>query len=418
MCPIYVNGSLWGSMDVGIYNYTVDTIVNKIRKISVAVALIMLIASGGIMVLYCNYEFHAIKEIVGICDAMGMGDFTPNISSRLLGRGDEVGNMAYAMQQMKKNLGKLIAETGSHAKNLMSISETLSSTVESTKEKAVDIVNMSENAVVKTGEQSDLTKSNYEMTQEISKGMESIAQNISNISTTSVDTAHEAQLGAEKLNIVVEQMSKIEQKVTDTFTQIRELSKMSNTIQNVAQLITEIAAQTNLLALNASIEAARAGEQGKGFAVVAGEVGNLAEESRKATGEISKIIMEIQNCIEGCVALMEDGNHSVQEGIHLASETKESFAGIIQKISQVSVEMTSVSSVTEEITGSTGTLTDAINTISSLAENVLESTEGVSHNAKIQEDMMEDMRQRINDLSVLSQTLKKDMNVFKIASDT
>ncbi len=279
-------------------------------------------------------------------------------------------------------------------------------------------VNMSENAVVKTGEQSDLTKSNYEMTQEISKGMESIAQNISNISTTSVDTAHEAQLGAEKLNIVVEQMSKIEQKVTDTFTQIRELSKMSNTIQNVAQLITEIAAQTNLLALNASIEAARAGEQGKGFAVVAGEVGNLAEESRKATGEISKIIMEIQNCIEGCVALMEDGNHSVQEGIHLASETKESFAGIIQKISQVSVEMTSVSSVTEEITGSTGTLTDAINTISSLAENVLESTEGVSHNAKIQEDMMEDMRQRINDLSVLSQTLKKDMNVFKIASDT
>lgn len=273
---------------------------------------------------------------------------------------------------------------------------------------------MSENAVVRTGEQSDLTKSNYEMTQEIATGMESIAQNISNISTASVETAHEAQLGAEKLNLVVEQMGKIEQKVTDTFTQIQELSKMSNTIQNVAQLITDIAAQTNLLALNASIEAARAGEQGKGFAVVAGEVGNLAEESRKATGEISKIIMEIQNCIEGCVALMEEGNRSVQEGITLTSETKESFAGIIQKISQVSDEMTSVSSVTEEINGSTGALTDAINTISSLAENVLESTESVSHNAKIQEDMMEDMRQRINDLSVLSQTLKKDMNVFKI----
>ena len=78
--------------------------------------------------------------------------------------------------------------------------------------------------------------------------------------------------------------------------------------------------------------------------------------------------------------------------------------------------MTSVSSVTEEINGSTGALTDAINTITSLAENVLESTESVSHNAKIQEDMMEDMRQRINDLSVLSHTLKKDMNVFKSAA--
>lgn len=66
-----------------------------------------------------------------------------------------------------------------------------------TKEKAVDIVNMSKNAVVRTGEQSDLTKSNYEMTQEIATGMESIAQNISNISTASVETAREAQLGAE-----------------------------------------------------------------------------------------------------------------------------------------------------------------------------------------------------------------------------
>ncbi len=119
--------------------------------------------------------------------------------------------------------------------------------------------------------------------------------------------AQEAQLGAEKLNVVVTQMSKIEQKVSDTFTQIQELSKMSNTIQNVVQLISEIAVQTNLLALNASIEAARAGEQGRGFAVVAGEVGTLAEESRKATGEITKIVMDIQNCIDGCLLYKKGG---------------------------------------------------------------------------------------------------------------
>lgn len=417
MCPIYVNNELWGSMDVGIYNYTVDTIVNKIRMISMVVALIMLVLSAAVMIIYCNLQFKAFKEIVGICNAMGQGDFTATIREKLLGRGDEVGKMANAMQHMKENLGRLIAETGSHAKDLLSISDTLSANMENTKEKAVDIVSMSESAVVKTGEQSDLTKSNYEMTQEISKGMESISLNISNISTASVDTAHEAQLGAEKLDVVASQMAEIEQKVTETYTQIRELSKMSNTIQNVVQLITDIAAQTNLLALNASIEAARAGEQGKGFAVVAGEVGNLAEESKKATGEISKIIMEIQDCIEGCVTLMEQGNHSVQEGINLAAETKESFAGIIQRISQVSDEMTSVSSVTEEITSSAGVLTNAINTISSLAEDVLDSTQGVSQNAKIQEDMMEDMRQRINELSELSQTLEEDMNVFKVANE-
>lgn len=414
MYPIYVDDVLWGSMDVGIYNYTVDTIVNKIRTIAIVVTLVMLVISGGLMVLYCNYEFKAIGEIVKICDAMGMGDFTINIRRKYLSRGDEVGNMANAMQNMKTNLSRLIAETDRHASRLMLISEALNGSVGNTQEKATDIVKISEDAVVRTGEQSELARTNSHMTQEISRGMENIARNISNISTASVATAQEAKLGADKLNVVVAQMSKIEQKVADTFTQIQELSKMSNTIQNVVQLISEIAAQTNLLALNASIEAARAGEQGRGFAVVAGEVGNLAEESRKATEDITKIIMNIQNCIDGCVELMEEGNHSVEEGIHLASETKESFAGIIQKISQVSEEMTSVSSVTEEVTGSTGSLYGAINTISSIADNVLENTEGVSNNAKVQEKMMEEMRQKVSDLSVLSKELREGLNVFKI----
>lgn len=414
MCPIYVDGALWGSMDVGIYNYTVDTIVSKIRKVAAAVTIIMLIISGTLMILYCNYEFNAIKEIVKICNGMGKGDFTVNIPQRFLKRGDEVGNMANAMQHMKENLSRLIAATDSHAAQLMLISEDLDGSTKNTQEKAADIVDLSEKAVADTEEQSELTRTNSDMTQKISGGMEDIARNISNISTASVDTAQEARSGADKLEEVVAQMAEIEQKVADTYSQIQELSKMSNTIQSVVQLISEIASQTNLLALNASIEAARAGEQGKGFAVVAGEVGKLAEESTKATEEITKIIMEIQNCIDGCVTLMDEGNRSVKEGIDLAAETKASFAGIIQKISQVSEEMTTVSSVTEEVTNGTGTLYEAINKIAYIAQTVSESTDGVSNNAKIQEEMMEEMLQKVNDLSALSKALKDGLSVFKI----
>lgn len=414
MYPIYVNDVLWGSMDVGIYNYTVDTIVAKIRIVAIVVTLIMMVVSGGLMMLFCIYEFKAINEIVKICDAMGLGDFTANINSKLLNRGDEVGNIANAMQHMKENLSRLIVQTDGHAAELMLISETLNNSVGNTQEKAVDIVTISKDAVVRTGEQSELARSNSHMTQEISEGMENISHNISNISTASVDTAKGARLGAEKLDVVVKQMSRIENNVSETYSQIQALSKMSSSIQNVVELISEIASQTNLLALNASIEAARAGEQGRGFAVVAGEVGKLAEESGKATEEITKIIKEIQSCVESCVVLMEEGNRSVEEGIGLASETKESFTGIIHKISQVSEEMTNVSAVAEMVTDSTGTLYDSINTISSIADNVLENTESVSNNAKIQEEMMEEMRQKVKDLSVLSKQLKKGLDVFKI----
>lgn len=165
-----------GAMDVGIYNYTVDTIVSKIRKVAAAVTIIMLIISGTLMILYCNYEFNAMKEIVKICNGMGKGDFTVNIPQRFLKRGDEVGNMANAMQHMKENLSRLIAATDSHAAQLMLISEDLDGSTKNTQEKAADIVDLSEKAVADIEEQSELTRTNSDMTQKISGGMENIAQ--------------------------------------------------------------------------------------------------------------------------------------------------------------------------------------------------------------------------------------------------
>ena len=79
-----------------------------------------------------------------------------------------------------------------------------------------------------------------------------------------------------------------------TNAQVSELSKAADRIGDVVELINTIAGQTNLLALNATIEAARAGDAGRGFAVVASEVKALAEQTAKATDEISQQVADIQ----------------------------------------------------------------------------------------------------------------------------
>jgi methyl-accepting chemotaxis protein len=91
-----------------------------------------------------------------------------------------------------------------------------------------------------------------------------------------------------------------------TDTRISELSQAASRIGDVVDLIQTIAGQTNLLALNATIEAARAGAAGRGFAVVASEVKTLAEQTAKATDEISQQIADIQSATQESVAAIKE----------------------------------------------------------------------------------------------------------------
>src|SRR4029078_10705867 len=90
------------------------------------------------------------------------------------------------------------------------------------------------------------------------------------------------------------------------------LGASSQRIGEVVKTITTIAAQTNLLALNATIEAARAGDAGKGFAVVASEVKDLAQETARATEDISGRVGAIQSDTEGAIAAISEIGEIIQ----------------------------------------------------------------------------------------------------------
>ncbi|WP_420708787.1 methyl-accepting chemotaxis protein [Bacillus sp. REN16] len=117
------------------------------------------------------------------------------------------------------------------------------------------------------------------------------------------------------------------------------LNNRSKEIENIVQVIKEIADQTNLLALNASIEAARAGEQGKGFSVVAAEVRKLAESTASSTEHISALTKAIQKEIDESLQSTTNSTNLVHSGVEASINTTEKINYILAVIESVQKEV-------------------------------------------------------------------------------
>lgn len=164
----------------------------------------------------------------------------------------------------------------------------------------------------------------------------------------------------------------------ETSLQIKELAQVANSISEVVNLITDIADQTNLLALNATIEAARAGEAGKGFAVVASEVKNLANQTSKATDEISMQVSAIQSAtvksvssIEGITKIIEELNQSASV-ISIAVDQQGSATREIAKSIQHAAEGT------QAVSGSIGNVATAAGEAGRTSKSVLDAAKNLT----------------------------------------
>jgi len=155
------------------------------------------------------------------------------------------------------------------------------------------------------------------------------------------------------------------------------LVQAAQKIGDVVMLIRNIAGQTNLLALNATIEAARAGEAGRGFAVVASEVKSLAVETAKATEEIARHILAVQESTGGAVAAV----HGIEESMNeISTRAASAAASILQQsaaTSEISRNAVNAASGTSLVVSALGKVSEAAIGTRAAAETVLTASQSV-----------------------------------------
>ena len=159
------------------------------------------------------------------------------------------------------------------------------------------------------------------------------------------DTVKKSHQGKEAIVEIIKSLEKENRNNTES---INELARKFSKVNEVVQLITNIATQTNLLALNAAIEAARAGDQGKGFAVVAVEIRKLAEMTKKGTKDISNLIGTIEDETKTVLNNSAKSNEVINRGVRASGNAAEKVEGSLSSVGKVEQEVNDVMAILTE----------------------------------------------------------------------
>ncbi|MBX9648203.1 MAG: MCP four helix bundle domain-containing protein [Xanthobacteraceae bacterium] len=300
--------------------------------IVLGIILAVMIAGVGVGLYLVRDLSRGIAAIVTPMQALGSGDLAAEVTRR--GEHTEIGVMADALQVFKQALidkrdadeaaardaeakierarrvdditrnfeavvGEIVETVASAATELEASANVLTVTAERSQQLAITVAAASEEA--STNVQSVASAS-----EELSSSVNEISRQVQESSRVASDAVDQAQT---------------------TNSRVGELAKAASRIGDVVELINTIAGQTNLLALNATIEAARAGEAGRGFAVVASEVKALAEQTAKATGEISQQISGIQSATQDSVGAIKE----IGDTIGRMSEISSAIAAAVEQ---------------------------------------------------------------------------------------
>ncbi|MDR2618733.1 MAG: methyl-accepting chemotaxis protein [Treponema sp.] len=387
----YIPGTdIW--ISTGIYIDNIENIKASIREreeqdlFRRMAVIIGIIASGVLFVLgpLCIFTLRSItkplKETVRAAEELAAG----NMDLRITVSGhDEITALENSFVKMSHNLRTSFAavqakETEAEARaeearkaadKILEIAGKVERAAHEMENTVSSVANNADGVKTGSNTQNDRINAILSSMENLNAGVQRITGSAETAAVKSEESNQKVEAGvsmAEGSGKAMEELYTITGTLTEN---INKLGQQSDTIGNIMNVITDIAAQINLLAMNASIEAAHAGEAGKGFAVVAGEVRKLAEKTRSAAQEVETSITEMQKLTKVNITGMDNAVSSISQVTELSRKTAASLTEAQTIVKDVMIQVQSIAELVEQQLNSSKAVTSLVTDVSGIARD-------------------------------------------------
>ncbi|SEW24008.1 methyl-accepting chemotaxis protein [[Clostridium] fimetarium] len=226
--------------------------------------------------------------------------------------------------------------------------------------------------------------------EQMSHAIEEVAIYVQDSLVTTNNTISMSTESLQTINKSFDYIYKSFDQITVVQNKMHTVVEETKEIENIVNIINDVAEQTNLLSLNASIEAARAGEKGKGFAVVADEIKKLAENTKESANYIRKMVKKLrdeigisEDVIIGAVKIFSEGKNSIDEATSSMSKMEVALKSIGDSFDGISANIEEQTATTQEISAR---LAEINNQTSSLYDSCMQTGHGIYDFSELAED--------------------------------